>query len=432
MRDEAAHQVSADGFGRVDDDGEIADAVGLLVLERLDQRHVAVQVDAVGVVDVVELVHVHLHLLGDDHELAEEFGVAVDLAVGDLEVGDQASGLLAPFLREGLEVHLDLLGDVLPLLLLALGVRIVLVVRLVLSVLALGALVGVVLGFGRVVRLGLDLLNLVLALLLVLGLLVVALRLHADVVGLQLGILVVLDDLLEVVLALLGGLARRVGRPGAVVVALEQVVPLGERAAPHAAVLLAVGRLHEALHDRVHLVGQQLAHEHPDAVDRLAARGVVLALEAPAAHVHDGALHQDVAGEAPRLGVAVVLVERMAEDAVHHEMQVVAHRLLERFVEPPDLARRIVEHAFGVGRQRIAGAHAHRLEIHAPQRQIEEAELHHELRAAFVDDVLAQGVLLQPALHLDVHLLMLNRHPRPPFRSARCEANPRFPVAPSL
>ena len=89
------------------------------------------------------------------------------LSVGDLQVCHQTARFLAPFFREGLKVHLDLLRDVLPFLLLALGVVFVFVATVVLGILAFGSFLGAVVGFRSVF--GLDFLHLVFALLLFLG-----------------------------------------------------------------------------------------------------------------------------------------------------------------------------------------------------------------------------------------------------------------------
>ncbi|CAN4037816.1 DUF4340 domain-containing protein, partial [Dysosmobacter welbionis] len=60
LGDEPLHQVAADGAGGVDGDDEFLDPPDLLVLQRLHQGHIAVQGQTVGVVDIVELVLIHL------------------------------------------------------------------------------------------------------------------------------------------------------------------------------------------------------------------------------------------------------------------------------------------------------------------------------------------------------------------------------------
>ncbi|CAN3995591.1 DNA-binding protein, partial [Dysosmobacter welbionis] len=79
LGDEPLHQVAADGAGGVDGDDEFLDPPDLLVLQRLHQGHIAVQGQTVGVVDIVELVLIHLGDLAQAHIAAEEVRIVIRL-----------------------------------------------------------------------------------------------------------------------------------------------------------------------------------------------------------------------------------------------------------------------------------------------------------------------------------------------------------------
>ena len=84
------------------------------------------------------------------------------------------------------------------------------------------------------------------------------------------------------------------------------------------------------------------------------------------------------------------LVPRVPEHAMHDQVQVVAHNLVERLLEPREQRVRLVEHGLAVGCQVVAALYVNGFSGHAPKRQVEEAELQHELNAAFLDDVLTE------------------------------------------
>ena len=115
---EPLDQIALTRLRRVDGYDEIANALRLLVFQRLDERHVAVQLQAIGIEHVVVFVVVDLHLFGEHGEPTQKLGVVVTLAVGHLQRGDERASLVAPFLRERFQVHLNLLGDFFPVALL--------------------------------------------------------------------------------------------------------------------------------------------------------------------------------------------------------------------------------------------------------------------------------------------------------------------------
>ena len=112
--DKALHQRTRDGLRGVQRDDEFAHELDLLVLQRLYERHFAVELHAVGVEDVVELVVVDLDVLAEDGEAAEEGGVIHLFAVHLPQRGDKIARILAVGGRGGVEVHLYALADVLP------------------------------------------------------------------------------------------------------------------------------------------------------------------------------------------------------------------------------------------------------------------------------------------------------------------------------
>lgn len=143
--------------------------------------------------------------------------------------------------------------------------------------------------------------------------------------------------------ALLAGIAA-LGESGPrpVIVTLEQSAPIGQNAFSQSAITLPIGGLHHVAQQRVHRAGHDLSRQHPDLAHRLAPRVVELACEPSPAQLDDGVLHDDIAGQLPRLAAIAMLVERMAEYAVHDQMQVIAHRFLERLLKPRHDARRVV------------------------------------------------------------------------------------------
>ena len=206
------------------------------------------------------------------------------------------------------------------------------------------------------------------------------------------------------------------------IVTLEQSAPIGQNAFSQSAITLPVGGLHHVAQQRVHRAGHDLSRQHPDLAHRLAPRVVELACEPPPAQLDDGVLHDDIAGQLPRLAAIAMLVERMAEYAVHDQMQVIAHRFLERLLKPCHDARRVVYHASCIGRQRVARADARGSQLHLPQSQVEKAELEHELHAAFVDDVRAELVLPRCTLRLLLRDSSRIQHGATPYSSKSSNA----------
>ena len=246
MLQELPHQRARHRFRRVHGYHKVADGLGLLVFQRLDEGHVAIHVHAERVVRVVELVGVQADLLGHGHELAQEVGVVVGAAVGEGQRGHQVAGLVAPFLRERLQVHLDFLGELLPvapLLLVVVHGRVGLDRFEVAASRVLGVLVGrFVVSFvaGALVA------SLRAAAFLLAGL-VVAQRLGLQAVVLEVGVFVVFQHLLGRSLLVAGAVAFvvRVGGPCGMVVAFEQLVPLVQLPAADALVMLAFRSLRQ-------------------------------------------------------------------------------------------------------------------------------------------------------------------------------------------
>ena len=202
-----------------------------------------------------------------------------------------------------------------------------------------------------------------------------------------LGAFVFLADLLDVA-GLLLALGIVEGRPRLVVVALEQRLHLDDVALRVIEVRGPLGVLHDAVEQVVELGRHERADRLLDLREVLLAVGVLLAREARRAHLHRDALDDDIARQRPCLPVAqVVAVVRVTEDAVQDEVQVVAHRLVEGLLEARQDAIGLEVDVRTVRRKGVAGAGMHRDELHAPQRQVEEAELQHELDATFLDDV---------------------------------------------
>ena len=108
------YQLPGGGAGGVDGDDELPDALDLPVLQGLDEGHIPVELQAVGVVDIVELVRVQPHDLPTDGELLQKGGVVVLLPVDGPQVLGQRPGPVALELGEGLQVHLHPGGNIRP------------------------------------------------------------------------------------------------------------------------------------------------------------------------------------------------------------------------------------------------------------------------------------------------------------------------------
>ena len=98
-------------------DDEVADAPLFHVFQRLDEREVAVALEPVAVINVVELVVVHADLLAHPGELAQELAIVLLLARHGAQVHGKVRALDAPQLRVGVKLHAHLVGRALPLLL---------------------------------------------------------------------------------------------------------------------------------------------------------------------------------------------------------------------------------------------------------------------------------------------------------------------------
>ena len=84
LRQEGGDDPFPAGVRRVDDDDQVVYLPSLLVLQRLHQRDVAIQLQPVGVEPVVEGVRVHLHLLPEGQKALQKSPVVVALPVLDL------------------------------------------------------------------------------------------------------------------------------------------------------------------------------------------------------------------------------------------------------------------------------------------------------------------------------------------------------------
>ena len=104
----------------------------------------------------------------------------------------------------------------------------------------------------------------------------------------------------------------------------------------------------------------------------------------------------------------------MTKDAVQNQVQVIAHRLVEGLLETPQDAIGLEVDVLAIRRERIAGMRVHGDELHAPQGEIEKAELEHELDATLLDDVGGETRGPIEALCLLVGDL---RHAAPPYKS---------------
>ena len=116
FRQEGLHQLSLNGAGGVDGNDEILDFFDLLVLQRLDEGHVLIELEAVGIKDVVKFVVVDLHVLPQDGKFPQEVRIVVFLPVDLLDILQKVRGPVPPGgLGGGLQIHLHPLADGLPL-----------------------------------------------------------------------------------------------------------------------------------------------------------------------------------------------------------------------------------------------------------------------------------------------------------------------------
>ena len=330
----------------------------------------------------------------------------------------QAVRFAAPFLRERLEVHLDLLRDFLPfpLSLVVLGVLTFLILagqRNGLSAVAFSILsiIGIV---RRIFHLfGLRIVPFVVRVGWLIG---AASGFKFHVIGLGCFAGIALAHLFQ--LLSLTALSRRIlvsiRRPCRMIVPLEQGNPIVERRAAHPEVLLSGGCENHTLHQRIYFIGKKASRQHLYPVERFNPLGVLRRGESPRAHIERHALGDDIARQIPCLAIPVVLIERVAEDAVHHHMQVVADELVEALLEPRDHARRIERHTACISGQRIPRPRPNRQVFHAPKGHVQETELQHELNATFVEDVPGELVFTRASRKLRVSYRLMLRHVAPP------------------
>ena len=198
------------------------------------------------------------------------------------------------------------------------------------------------------------------------------------------------------------------------IVPLEQGNPIVERRAAHPEVLLPGRRENHTLHQRIYFIGKKASRQHLYPVEHFGPLGVLWGGESPRAHIERHAFGDDIARQIPCLAISVVLIERMTEDAVHHHMQVVADEFVEALLEPRDHARRVEGHTARIRGQRIPRPRPNRQVLHAPKGHVQEAELQHELDAAFVENVPGELVLASATRKLRVSYRLLRRHVAPP------------------
>ena len=108
------HQLTGSGIAGIDDEGQFLDLFALPRFQRLDEGHVPIDGEAVGVEVQVELVRVKVDLLPRDAEAAEEVPVAAAAAVGGFDLFAQVVGSLARFLVPQFQFGLHPLADLLP------------------------------------------------------------------------------------------------------------------------------------------------------------------------------------------------------------------------------------------------------------------------------------------------------------------------------
>ena len=172
----------------------------------------------------------------------------------------------------------------------------------------------------------------------------------------------------------LTALSRRIlvsiRRPCRMIVPLEQGNPIVERRAAHSEVLLPGRCENHTLHQRIYFIGKKASRQHLYPVERFNPLGVLRRGESPRAHIERHALGDDIARQIPCLPIPVVLIERVAEDAVHHHMQVVADELVEALLEPRDHTRRIERHTARISGQRIPRPRTNRQVFHAPKGHV--------------------------------------------------------------
>ena len=123
-----------------------------------------------------------------------------------------------------------------------------------------------------------------------------------------------------------------------------------------------------------------------DELQRLARATVEVRRERLAHQIEQHRLDGDVARHVPHLTQHRVQHERMAEDAVEQAVQHVAHHFVRRDLEAIDDVHGIVHEPHAVARDAV---HVEaRLERHAPQRLVEETEVHGEGGTRLFEDVM--------------------------------------------
>ena len=348
LGDEPLHQVAADGAGGVDGDDEFLDPPDLLVLQRLHQGHIAVQGQTVGVVDIVELVLIHLGDLAQAHIAAEEIRIVIRLPVHRLQLLDQIAGIGAVAAGYGLQVHLESLADLLP------GLLQVLVPPFCA-------------GFGR---LGPAALAAPAGLLLAGG---AGLRRPAAGLAASSGAL--------------AALRRQI--PGPVVVRQEGFPQPGH---------LVVGEL-PVQKVPVELLRRQGPHLGAELLQRLLLGIGPVAGGALQVEVLNGALHRDVASQVPAPTVDVGAGEQVPEHTVEHDVQVVPHIPAPLpLVHGQDVVR-VVKQVLAVRGQGtwIGG------QLKLAEGQVQEPQIHQQGVPGQAQNILSQGVRLAEFFHIIFH-----------------------------
>ena len=348
LGDEPLHQVAADGAGGVDGDDEFLDPPDLLVLQRLHQGHIAVQGQTVGVVDIVELVLIHLGDLAQAHIAAEEVRIVIRLPVHRLQLLDQIAGIGAVAAGYGLQVHLESLADLPP------GLLQVTVPPFRAGLgrpgpAALAAPAGLLLAGGAGLR--------------------------CPAVGLAASS------------GALAALHRQI--PGPVVVRQEGVPQPGH---------LIVGEL-PVQKVPVELLRRQEPHLGAELLQRLLLGIGPVAGGALQVEVLNGAFHRDVASQVPAPTVDVGAGEQVPEHTVEHDVQVVPHIPAPLpLVHGQDVVR-VVKQVLAVRGQGtwIGG------QLELAEGQIQKPKVHQQGVPGQAQDILSQGVRLAEFFHMIFH-----------------------------
>lgn len=102
--------------GSVNGDDQVVNPLHLFGFRRLNQRHIAVQLQPQGVVTVIKAVRVQLHLFLKDAEPLQKRPVVVPPPVGHRKLLQQIPGLVFGLFLQLLHLALGLLANLPPLL----------------------------------------------------------------------------------------------------------------------------------------------------------------------------------------------------------------------------------------------------------------------------------------------------------------------------